>query len=167
MNMSPQTASGAAMARSTPPFSLVQFAITVLLAGIAAEVTWEIWARFITPLWVGGPLEPAALVQDVFKLQSRFHGEVIHFLVGLIAYPIGYLLIAQPLARAIVPWMPWWLVAMGYGTGLWIFALYIMAHLIAGHPPFLGFIPLTWASLVGHLAFAVALAAVVRQRVPE
>jgi hypothetical protein len=139
---------------------------TVLLAGLAAEVVWEIWARVITPLWVGGPLEPAALVQDVFKLQSRLQGEVIHFLVGLIAYPIGYLIIARQLAKAIVPWMPWWLVALGYGVGLWIFALYIMAHLIAGHPPFLGFIPLTWASLGGHLAFAVALAAVVQIREP-
>ena len=161
------TNSTPAVGRSPDQHSLAQFAITVLLAGIAAELTWEIWARIITPLWVGGPLEPAALVQDVFKLKSRFHGEVIHFLVGLIAYPIGYLVIARPLARAIVPWMPWWLVAMGYGVGLWIFALYIMAHLIAGHPAFLGFIPLTWASLVGHLAFAVALAAVVRNRVPD
>jgi hypothetical protein len=146
------------------PDDLARIAITVLLAGLAAEVVWEIWARVLTPLWVGGPLEPAALVQDVFKLKSRTAAEVIHVLVGLIAYPIGYLLIAQPLARAIVPWMPWWLVALGYGVGLWIFALYIMAHLIAGHPPFLGFIPLTWASLGGHLAFALALGAVVRAR---
>ena len=93
------------------------------LAGAAAEVVWEIWARVITPVFVGGPLEPAALVQDVFHLSSRFQGEIIHFLVGLIAYPIGYLVIAQPLARLIVPWMPWPLVAIGYGTGLWIFAL--------------------------------------------
>lgn len=140
---------------------------TVLLAGLAAEVVWEIWARYITPLWVGGPLEPAALVQDVFKLNSRFAAEVIHFLVGFIAYPLGYIYIARPTANAIVPWMPWWLVALGYGVGLWIFALYIMAHLVAGHPPFLGFIPLTWASLLGHLAFAVALAWVVKARLPD
>lgn len=144
--------------------TIAAFAATVLLSGLAAETVWEIWARFITPMLVGGPLEPAALVQDVFKLKSRLAGEVIHFLVGFIAYPIGYLLIAQPIARRIIPWMPWWLVALGYGVGLWIFALYIMAHLIAGHPPFLGFIPLTWASLGGHLAFAVALATVVRAR---
>ena len=143
---------------------LATVAVTVLLAGLAAEAVWEIWARFITPLWVGGPLEPAALVQDVFKLRSRFAAEVIHFLVGLIAYPLGYIFIAQPLRAAIVPWMPWWMAALGYGIGLWIFALYIMAHLVAGHPPFLGFIPLTWASLCGHLAFALALAAVVRAR---
>lgn len=149
------------------PAANVALVATVLLAGVAAEVVWEVWARLITPLWVGGPLEPAALVQDVFGLNSRFTAELIHLAVGLIAYPIGYIYIARPIAGAIFPWMPWWLVALGYGVGLWIFALYIMAHLFAGHPPFLGFIPLTWASLIGHLAFAVALAAVVEARLPD
>jgi hypothetical protein len=138
--------------------------VTILLAGIASEVVWEIWARLITPLWVGGPLEPAALVQSVFGLSSRTIAEAIHLFVGLIAYPIGYIFIARPIAKAIFPFLPWWIVALGYGVGLWIFALYIMAHLIAGLPAFLGFIPLTWASLIGHLLFALAGGAVVRAR---
>lgn len=148
----------------TTGMSLPDLATTVLLAGIAAEIVWEIWARLITPYIVGGPLEPAALVQDVFHLQSRLPAEVIHFLVGLIAYPLGFIFIARPIARAITPFLPWWIVALGYGVGLWVFALYVMAHFFAGQPPFLGFIPLTWASLFGHLAFSVALAAVVRSR---
>ena len=137
---------------------------TILLAGLASEIAWEIWARAITPLWVGGPLEPAALVQSVFGFSSRLAGEIIHFLVGLIAYPFGYIFIALPIARAIAPFLPWWMVALGYGVGLWTFALYIMAHLFAGLPPFLGFIPLTWASLVGHLLFSLACGAVVKAR---
>ena len=138
--------------------------VTAMLAGVAADLTWEIWARLITPLWVGGPLEPAALVQSVFGLESRLVAEIIHLVVGFLFYPLGYLFIARPIAAAIVPWAPWWLVAIGYGIGLWIFALYVMAHLIAGLPPFLGFIPLTWASLIGHLLFAIVLAWVVRRR---
>lgn len=138
--------------------------VTALLAGIAADLTWEIWARLLTPLWVGGPLEPAALVQSVFGLSHRPLAEIIHLVVGFLFYPLGYLFIARPLARTLTPWLPWWLVALGYGVGLWIFALYVMAHLIAGLPAFLGFIPLTWASLVGHLLFAFVLARVVRWR---
>ncbi len=138
--------------------------VTILLAGLASEVVWETWARVITPLLVGGPLEPAALVQSVFGLSDRTIAEIIHFLVGLIAYPFGYIFIARPIAKAIFPFLPWWIVGLGYGVGLWIFALYIMAHLFAGLPPFLGFVPLAWASLVGHLLFAVAGAAVVKAR---
>jgi hypothetical protein len=152
--------------------------VTILLAGLASEVVWETWARVVTPLLVGGPLEPAALVQSVFNLNDanfpqalgaigltpRAVAELIHLLVGLIAYPFGYIFIAQPVARTIVPFLPWWVVAIGYGIGLWVFALYIMAHLFAGLPPFLGFIPLAWASLAGHVLFALAGATVVKAR---
>lgn len=134
----------------------------ILLAGLAADITWEIWARVITPLWVGGPLEPAGLIQSVFGFQSVFLAEVLHAIVGIVFYPIGYLFIARPLQRLILPQLPLLLTGAGFGVGLWIFALYIMAHLIAGLPPFLGFITLTWASLIGHLLFGIVVAYVVR-----
>ncbi|MBW8727493.1 MAG: hypothetical protein JF625_20375 [Inquilinus limosus] len=137
---------------------------TILLAGIAADVAWEIWARGITPLLVGGPLQPAALVQSVFGFQNWTVAELIHAITGIVFYPIGYLFIARPLQRRILPQLPLVLTGAGFGTGLWVFALYIMAHLIAGLPPFLGFIPLAWASLVGHIVFGLVVAFVVRFR---
>ena len=140
--------------------------VTALIAGIAADLTWEFWARVITPFLpgVGGPLEPAALVQSVFGLDSRFVAELIHLVVGFVFYPLGYLFVARPLAQAIVPSLPWWIVAAGFGVGLWIFALYVMAHLIAGLPAFLDFIPLAWASFGGHVIFGVVVGAIVRWR---
>lgn len=146
-----------------PRFS-TKLLLTILMAGLAADITWEIWARAITPLLVGGALEPAALVQSVFGLQNRFAAEIIHAVVGIVFYPIGYLFIARPLQRMIVPSLPLFLTGLGFGTGLWIFALYVMAHLIAGLPAFLGFIPLTWASLVGHWLFGLVVAYVVWYR---
>ncbi len=138
--------------------------VTIVMAGLAADLTWEFWARAITPLLVGGPMEPAALVQSVFGLQNRFSAEIIHAVVGIVFYPIGYLFIARPLQRIVVPSLPLFLIGLGFGTGLWIFALYVMAHLVAGLPAFLGFIPLTWASLVGHWLFGLVVAYVVWYR---
>jgi len=138
--------------------------ITALVAGIAADLAWEVWARLITPLLVGGPLQPAALVQSVFGFQNWVLAEAIHAFVGVVAYPLGYLFIARPLQRAILPGLPWWLTALAYGVGLWTFALFVMAHLIAGLPPFLGFIPLAWASLAGHLLFGLTVGLIVRVR---
>ena len=135
---------------------------TSLFAGLAADITWEIWARVITPLWVGGPLEPAGLVQSVFGFNNLLLAEIIHAIVGIVFYPIGYLFIARPLQRMILPQLPLLLTGIGFGIGLWVFALYVMAHLIAGFPPFLGFITLTWASLIGHILFGVVVAYVVR-----
>lgn len=159
------TASTARVAANplVPPLTLRTF-VTAVLAGAAADIAWEIWARLFTPFWVGGPLEPAGLVQSVFGLSSRPVAELIHLVVGVVFYPLGYLYIARPLARLILPMLPWWLVGAGFGVGLWVFALYVMAHLFAGLPPFLGFITLTWASLVGHILFGVVTAAVVRWR---
>ena len=151
-------------ARPLFPHLCARTLTTALLAGAAADIAWEVWARLITPFWVGGPLEPAGLVQSVFGLSSRPAAELIHLVVGVVFYPLGYLYVARPLARLILPMLPWWLVGAGFGVGLWVFALYVMAHLIAGLPPFLGFITLTWASLVGHIIFGVVTAAVVRWR---
>ena len=146
-----------------PPLTMATL-VTAIVAGIAADLTWEIWARGITPFWVGGPLQPAALVQSVFGFRNLFLAEVIHGVVGVVFYPLGYLFIARPIARVVTPFLPWWIVGLGFGIGLWIFALYIMAHVFAGLPPFLGFVTLTWASLVGHLLFGLVAAAVVRWR---
>lgn len=134
----------------------------ILLAGIAADVTWEVWARGITPFLVGGPLEPAGLIQSVFGFNNLLVAELLHAIVGVIFYPIGYLFIARPLQRMILPGLPLVLTGIGFGTGLWVFALYVMAHLIAGFPAFLGFIPLTWASLVGHILFGLVVAYVIQ-----
>ncbi|OWJ58319.1 hypothetical protein [Inquilinus limosus] len=137
---------------------------TILLAGIAADVTWEVWARGITPFLVGGPLQPAALVQSVFGFQNWTVAELIHAITGIVFYPIGYLFIARPLQRRILPQLPLVLTGIGFGTGLWVFALYVMAHIFAGLPAFLGFIPLAWASLAGHILFGLVVAYVVRFR---
>lgn len=161
----PASAAGGRTRPLFPPLVAATL-VTSLIAGLAADLSWEVWARIVTPYLpgVGGPLEPAALVQSVFGLESRFTGEVIHFIVGFVFYPLGYLFIARPLQRAILPELPWWLTAAGFGVGLWIFALYVMAHLIAGLPAFLDFIPLAWASLAGHIVFGLVVGLVVKWR---
>ena len=146
-----------------PPVAVTTLA-TAVMAGAAADLVWEGWARLVTPLLVGGPLQPAALVQSVLGFQNWPLAEAIHLVVGVVFYPLGYLFVARPLARAIVPVLPWWLVGIGFGLGLWVFALYVMAHLFAGLPPFLGFIPLAWASCAGHAIFGLVTAIVVRWR---
>lgn len=154
---------GGAAAPLLPPLTL-RLLVTAVLAGIAADLVWEVWARLVTPVLIGGPLEPAALVQSVFGFRSVFWGELIHAVVGVLFYPLGWFYVARPVARLATPFLPWWAVGLGFGIGLWVFALYVMAHLAAGLPPFLGFIPLAWASLAGHMLFGLVVAAVVRWR---
>lgn len=162
--LSQQDGARQALFAKLAPRLTLRVLFTAVLAGLAADLAWEFWARVITPFWVGGPLQPAALVQSVFGFRSWFWGELIHAIVGVVFYPLGYLYVARPIARIVTPFLPWQIVGLGFGVGLWVFALYVMAHLIAGLPPFLGFIQLTWASLVGHMIFGFVTAAVVRWR---
>lgn len=139
-------------------------ALTTLAAGIAATVVWELFARLVAPLWIGGPLEPAGLVQAAFGVESRRLAELVHLATGVVAYPLGFLLVARPAARTVTPFLPWWIVGIGFGIVLWAFGLYVMAHLVAGFPAFLGFAPIAWASLAGHVLYGTAVAAVFRMR---
>ena len=82
----------------------------------------------------------------------------------MVFYPLGFFFIARPLQRLIFPSMPWMLTAAGFGVGLWVFALYVMAHLIAGLPAFLDFIPLAWCSLAGHMLFGLVVGLVFKLR---
>ena len=100
----------------------------------------------------------------MFGFHSRPAGEAIHLVVGVVFYPLGFLLIARPLQRALLPRLPWWLTALGFGVGLFVFALYVMAHLVAGLPSFLGWTPLTYASLAGHLMLGLGTGTIVRWR---
>ena len=131
----------------------------VLLAGGLATVAFDMFGQALSPLAGYAKLAPVGLAQGAIKhffgAVPKGSGELLHFMTGMIAYPIGWLLIARPLADRITPGMPKILFAFIYGIGLWIFALYIMAHLVVGMPAFLGFTGITWVALVGHILYAI------------
>jgi hypothetical protein len=129
-------------------------------AGLAGLLAWEVFAAVIGPLWVGQRLDPAGLVQAAFGIASPVLAHVVHALIGIVVFPLGYALVARPIAARVAPGAAWWLVGLAYGAVLWVAALYGVAHLLAGFPAFLGFGAMAWASLAGHMAYALALAGV-------
>lgn len=91
-------------------------------------------------------------------------GHFLHYAAGLVAYPLGWMFLWRPFAERLAPPLPWLASAVLYGVALWVFALFVMAHLVAGNPPFLNFAGITWVALVGHVLFAVIVAWVERRR---
>lgn len=129
-------------------------------AGVVGLVAWETFARLIAPFWIGAPLDPTGLIEMAIGL-SGGAAEAMHLLTGLVLFPLGYVLVVHPMARRFVPALPWAALGVAYGTGLWVFAMYGMASLLGGMPPFLGFEPVAWASLVGHVALGLGIAGAV------
>lgn len=137
-----------------------------LVAGSVATIAFDFFGQALSPGLGFASLAPVPLanqvIQTLFGAPWAPGAHFLHYVAGLVAYPLGWLLIAEPLRARVAPGLPWWAAAIAYGAVLWIFALYVMASLIAGNPAFLGFTGITWVALIGHVLFAVVAAAVYR-----
>lgn len=166
--MTPTAARPAAAALPAPTVATL---VTLIYAGAVATVAFDFFGQALSPGLGFASLAPVPLATQVwevlFGVRSGAAGNALHYLAGMVAYPLGWWLIARPLAARIVPGLHWLLPATVYGIGLWVFAMYFMATLIAGQPAFLGFTGITWVALVGHVLFALVAAWVIEARDPR
>ena len=143
----------------------------ILTAGALATIAFDLFGQGLSPLFGFAKLAPVGLANGtlnaVFGSSPKGAADALHIMTGLLAYPLGYLLVARPIARKILPNLHWSGIAIGYGIGLWVFALYGMAHLVAGLKPFLGFTGITWVALWGHILFALVAAWVLEREAEE
>ncbi len=149
--------------------SLDRKVLTALaLSGIAATIAFDFFGQILSPAAGFVELQPVALaklvIEKLFGVSTSGGAYVLHFLTGLLFYPLGYLFAARPIARAVTPQAPWWVVGTVYGAIAWLWAVYVMAYLVAGLPAFFGFTEFTWIALVGHILFGWVAAAVIRLR---
>ena len=163
MTVSVQTARSAAL-----PAIDSRLGVTALVAGALATIAFDLFGQGIAPALGLAKLAPQGLASGAFKTVAGVSwgpaGELLHYLAGLVAYPLGWLLVARPLARAVAPGLGWLVPAVAYGVVLWAFALYVVAHLVVGMPAFLGFGGITWVALAGHVLFALVAAGVAERR---
>ena len=133
--------------------------MVLLIAGGFGTLAFEIFGQGISPLLGGSKLAPVPLAGSVFKTLAGFGSKptanLLHFFAGLICYPLAFALIGRPIWKRFAPMLPWIVVAVVFGVIQWVFALYVMAHLVAGMPPFLKFSGITWAALYGHILYAI------------
>ncbi|MCU0802119.1 MAG: hypothetical protein MUD11_10130 [Rhodobacteraceae bacterium] len=136
------------------------------LAGMVATIAFDLWGQIISPGLGLANLSPHGLAKSLLGSlglpNGDFAGYFMHFyLVGLIGYPVGWLMIFAPLWQRIIGNTPWIIPAAIYGAGLWVFAIGGITA-IAGLPFFLNFSGITWVALVGHVLYGIVLVAVLR-----
>lgn len=146
------------------PVLRLETLVNLLLAGAVATIGFDFFGQVLSPMLGFASLAPVPLATQtwavIFGDAYRPGGHLLHFMAGLLAYPIGWAFIWQPLANRLVPNFNAFVSATAYGVALWVFALYFMAHLVAGNPAFLNFTGITWVALAGHILFAWITAAV-------
>lgn len=135
---------------------------TVLTAGVFATVAFDIFGQGLAPLFGQARLAPTGLagatIKSIFGATPKGAAHLLHYATGIIFYAIGYFAVARPLQKMVLPGLPWVVTAALYGVFLWAFALYGMAHLVAGMKPFLGWTGITWVALWGHVVYALVAA---------
>ncbi len=138
---------------------------TLGAAGALATVAFDAYGQGISPAIGMAKLAPVGLASStlnaVFGASPAGLAHLLHAVTGMVFYVLGYFLVARPLQRAVLPRLHWVITAAAYGTVLWVFALYVMAHLVAGMPAFLGFTGITWVALYGHILYALVAAWVI------
>jgi len=138
---------------------------TLISAGAIATVAFDAYGQGISPAIGMAKLAPVGLasstLKSVFGASPAGYAHLMHAITGLVFYVLGYFLVARPVQRMVLPQIPWLATAVIYGVVLWVFALYIMAHLVAGMPAFLGWGGITYVALYGHILYAVVAAWVI------
>jgi len=138
----------------------------MFISGFFATIAFDLWGQMISPSLGLAKLSPHGLAQSLLKTfglsGNTFSGYFVHFyFVGLIGYPIGWLMVFRPVWNKVgLPSMPFVASAV-YGFGLWVFAIGGIT-MIAGLPFFLGFTGITWVALVGHVLYGIVMVAVMR-----
>ncbi|WP_299770761.1 hypothetical protein [uncultured Tateyamaria sp.] len=141
---------------------------TVLTAGAFATIAFDAFGQALSPLFGYAKLAPVGLagasLKAIFGANPSGAAHLLHALTGLIFYAVGYFVIARPIQLAVMPRLHWSITAVVYGIALWVFALYVMAHLVTGNKPFLGFTGITWVALWGHIVYALVAASIMEAK---
>lgn len=149
-------------------FDMKNTVFTIATAGALATIAFDVFGQALSPVLGYAKLAPVGLagatLKSVFGSNPAGAAYLLHSLTGLIFYVVGYYAIARPIQRSVLPSLHWGVTAAVYGVALWVFALFFMAHLVAGMPAFLGFTGITWVALWGHVVYAIVAAAVLETR---
>jgi uncharacterized membrane protein YagU involved in acid resistance len=131
--------------------------VRLAIAAIVATVVLELMMTVGAPNIMGiPPMNPADLVTNILGLpQGHALGTLAHFGLALIAFPLGYILIAYRRFPGI-----YLLRGALWGVLLWLGAMVVIVPL-AGLPIFFGFGKPMVAALVAHIVYGVILAAIV------
>lgn len=144
---------------TTPDFrretAFKQIAIAVVLAGLAGEIIFELYAWLVSPAVFGPALQPSKLVMAIvakvtgLSLPYNF-AFVLHFLTGSVGFGVFVFLWRQLMPQRV------FLTGLVAGLTLWFVAQGLLAPFI-GRTFMMGFGTYTQSSFVGHVGMTLIM----------
>lgn len=131
--------------------------IALVCCGLAATGFFEIWANVPTALLAGIALEPPELIKSLFAYQLGLivpdvWAKALHYLTGILFYPLGYWLISRVFPRLGAPADGWLWGVVTYFLALGVFApLAGLPFLLLGDGNVLSLMSLIGHALYGYL----------------
>ena len=90
---------------------------TILTAGAFATLAFDIFGQALSPLFGYAKLAPVGLagatLKTVFGANPPGAAHFLHAITGLVFYVVGYVAIARPIQRAVLPQLHWSVTAAG------------------------------------------------------
>ena len=146
--------------------SFIGTILLMLIGGAIALAVFDAFGQLYAVKAGFAALEPVALATKTLEAvlpDYAQYGEYAHYAMGILFYPLGYVLLARPISRMIWPNVHWWVTGIVFGLVLAAFATFAIGYLITGAvavPDFTSSV--TQVSLVGHIIYGFVLAAVMR-----
>ena len=134
--------------------------LLLLISGSTATIAFDLWGQWLSPALGWASLAPIGLARSLLGAFGLPNGDpagnLMHlFLVGLVAYPVGWFYIARPILTRFG--IGETLGGAIYGAALWVFAIGGVTA-VAGLPLFLNFTGITWVALIGHTLYGIVAA---------
>lgn len=128
----------------------------LIVAGLAAELAFEVYAWFVSPLVFGVVLQPANLVVALAQIWlglalPYWVGFLIHFTIGAVGFSVFVLLVHLSSRLHIM------LSGALAGVALWFIAQGMLAPAV-GRSFMMGFGAYTQSSFVGHVGMTMVVA---------
>ena len=139
---------------SIHPSSVVSALPRAMIGGFAGTLVFTLMMTFLAPEMLGHPMDIAAVLGKFTGL-GKPAGAVMHFLLGTIGFPIGYLIVGPYLPG------PGWLRGVIFLVAVWFLAG-LIAMPILGVGLFFGGAKEAMAALLGHVVLGAVLGSVAR-----
>ena len=125
-----------------------------IIGGLIGTIVFTLMMKFLAPMTIGHPMDIAAVL-GTFTGLGTSTGTIMHFLLGTIGFPVGFLIVGTYLPG------PMWLRGVTFMAGVWFLAGLIIMPIL-GVGLFFGGPREAMAALIGHVVFGAILGAIAR-----